>query len=118
MAALRSYVVAGLPGGAVAVADRFTRAGFLLGPLWLAWHGLWPALALWVIATGTVASLFLRFGADDTALAVLWLTAAALIGWEGPLWRIEALAAQGFAGRLVLAGSADEALLRAARGQP
>lgn len=118
MAVLRPYGVLGSPGDGIAVADGFTKAGFLFGPLWLAWHGLWLPGALWLAAMAGAAGVLVALGADDTVFAILCLTGALVIGWEGQGWRLVALARRGQVLPTVLARSADEALFLAARGRP
>ncbi len=41
--------------GAEFVPERFSRAAFFLGPIWLAWHGLWLELFLWLVAFSLLA---------------------------------------------------------------
>lgn len=37
------------------VPERFSRAAFFLGPIWLAWQGLWLELLLWLVVFALLA---------------------------------------------------------------
>jgi hypothetical protein len=37
------------------VPERFSRAAFFLGPIWLAWHRLWLELLLWIVVFSLLA---------------------------------------------------------------
>ncbi len=37
------------------VPERFSRAAFFLGPIWLAWQGLWLELLVWLIVFSLLA---------------------------------------------------------------
>jgi hypothetical protein len=41
--------------GAEFVPERFSRAAFFLGPIWLAWHRLWLELLLWLVTFSLLA---------------------------------------------------------------
>ncbi|MGB7126140.1 MAG: DUF2628 domain-containing protein [Methylovirgula sp.] len=41
--------------GAEFVPERFSRAAFFLGPIWLAWHRLWLELLLWLVVFSLLA---------------------------------------------------------------
>jgi hypothetical protein len=91
------------------VRQAFNWKAFFFGPLWLAWHRLWAALALWI------AAYLLLLGA---ALSVLSASAAfiialafqALLGLEASGLREAKLAAQGYhLAEIIAASGGDEA---------
>jgi Protein of unknown function (DUF2628) len=69
--------------------DRFTfvRDGFhfwaaLLSVVWLAWHRLWLALIGWIILMAVVDVAMVRLGVGGTAIFVVGLLLALLLGFE------------------------------------
>jgi Protein of unknown function (DUF2628) len=89
------------------VRQAFNWKAFFLGPLWLAWHRLWAALALWA------AAYLLLLGA---ALSVLSASAAfiialafqALLGLEASGLREAKLATRGYHLAEIIAASRRE----------
>jgi Protein of unknown function (DUF2628) len=69
--------------------DRFTfvRDGFhfwaaVLGVVWLAWHRLWLAMIGWIILMIAVDVAMVRLGVGGTAIFVVDLLLALLLGFE------------------------------------
>jgi len=73
----------------IAATDRFAfvRDGFhfwaaLFGPLWLAWHRLWLALIGWIVVIAVVDIAMFRLGIGSTALFLVGVLLALLMGFE------------------------------------
>jgi len=69
--------------------DRFAfvRDGFhvwaaLLGVVWLAWHRLWLALIGWIVLMAAIDVAMVRLGVDGTAIFVVDVLLALLLGFE------------------------------------
>jgi hypothetical protein len=69
--------------------DRFAfvRDGFhvwaaLLGVVWLAWHRLWLALIGWIVLMAAIDVAMVRFGVGGTAIFVVDVLLALLLGFE------------------------------------
>jgi len=76
-------------GDGVAATDRFAfvRDGFhvwaaLLAPVWLAWHRLWLALIGWIILLLAIDVGMASLGAGRTAIFVVNVLVALLMGFE------------------------------------
>ena len=76
-------------GADAAAADSFAfvRDGFhfwaaIFGPLWLAWHRLWLALIGWVVVIAVVDVAMFRLGIGGTALFLVGILLALLMGFE------------------------------------
>src|ERR1700694_790586 len=70
--------------------DRFAfvRDGFhvwaaLLGVVWLAWHRLWLALIGWIVLMAAIDVAMVRLGVGGTAIFVVDVLLALLLGFEG-----------------------------------
>jgi hypothetical protein len=83
-------------GDAVFVAEAFSRAAFLLGPIWLVWARAWAALALWLGAMGAIVAATVWFGLPPALIAGVWLAVATLTGLEAAELRRAALARRGY----------------------
>ena len=73
----------------IAATDRFAfvRDGFrfwaaIFGPLWLAWHRLWLALIGWIVVIAVVDIAMFRLGIGSTALFLVGVLLALLMGFE------------------------------------
>ncbi|MER9891121.1 DUF2628 domain-containing protein [Mesorhizobium sp. M0119] len=94
------YVVMEPPGrsesvDATFVRDGFAWLGFLVPPLWLAWHRLWVEAALAFVAMGLLSMLGERLG-QETAGSLLSLLVMLFVGLEGQGLRIAALRRRGW----------------------
>ncbi len=77
------------------VKQGFAFAGLVFGPLWLLFHGLWLAVAGWILAA-VVVWLGVTFGLLSLLSAVaLYILSAAFIGVQGRMLQSSALARQG-----------------------
>lgn len=96
------------------VRDGFSILGFLLPPLWLAWHRLWIETAGVVAAMLTLALLG-EFAGLQVAAPVISTLLSVFIGLEGAALRVAALRRRGWTELgAVEADSTDEADSRAA----
>jgi hypothetical protein len=75
------------------VPESFAWRAFVFPPLWLLWHRLWLAFALWcvVCAILVAAPLHLPFLAKELSFLLI----AFLCGLEGQQWRRQKLLRQG-----------------------
>src|SRR3954452_9274792 len=95
------YVVMEPPGhservdATTIVHDGFSWLGFLVPPLWLAWHRLWVEAALAFVAMAMLSMLGERLGLE-TAGSLLSLLVSLFVGLEGPGLRIAALRRRGW----------------------
>jgi hypothetical protein len=70
------------------VRDGFYFWAFLLGPLWMLWHGLWLVLLFYVIATAAIQIGLFVLGISDVVKFAVGFLIAVLVGCEaGTLWR-------------------------------
>lgn len=107
---------AGASGLPVFVRDGFSWLGFLLPPVWLAWHRLWlealVAVAVWVCLEALVAKGLIAPGASALSLLV-----SLFVGLEGSALRMAGLRRRGFAEHgTVFARTLREAEIRHAYG--
>ena len=113
------YVVMEPPGRSdkadtIFVRDGFSLPGFLVPPLWLAWHRLWVEAAIAFVAMGLISLLGQRLGLD-WASSALSLLVSLYIGLEGQGLRIAALRRRGWQEwGVVEAGNLDNANIRQA----
>ncbi|CCV03820.1 conserved hypothetical protein [Mesorhizobium metallidurans STM 2683] len=93
------YVVMEPPSGEKAdttfVRDGFSWLGFLVPPLWLAWHRLWIEAALAFVAMAALSMLAekLSLGLPGSLLSLL---VSLYVGLEGAALRIAALRRRGW----------------------
>jgi hypothetical protein len=98
---MASYVVMEPPGrsekveATTFVRDGFSWLGFLVPPLWLAWHRLWIEAALTFVAMGIVSMLGERLGLG-LAGSLLSLLVSFYVGLEGQGLRIASLRRRGW----------------------
>ena len=81
---------------AILLPDRFSRAAFVFGPLWLLWHRVWRGLIGY--ATILVLTLWATrwLGLPVAPLIVAPTLLALYLGLEGPALRRQALERRGF----------------------
>lgn len=94
------YVVMEPPGRSESVDTTFIRdgfawLGFLVPPLWLAWHRLWVEAALAFVAMGLLSMLGERLDLE-TAGSLLSFLVMLFVGLEGQGLRIAALRRRGW----------------------
>jgi hypothetical protein len=77
------------------VRDGFAWPGFLVPPLWFAWHRLWVEAALAFVAMAMLSILGERLGLE-TAGSLLSLLVSLFVGLEGQGLRIAALRRRGW----------------------
>jgi hypothetical protein len=77
------------------VRDGFSWPGFLVSPLWLAWHRLWVEAALAFVAIGILSMLGEKLGLG-LAGSLLSLLVSVYVGLEGQGLRIAALRRRGW----------------------
>jgi hypothetical protein len=92
---MASYVVMEPPAGGnagdtVFVRDSFTWFGFLVPPVWLAWHRLWIEAILTFAVMVILSALGERLGLDGAG-SVLSFLVSLYVGFEGQGLRIAAL---------------------------
>ena len=81
---------------AILLPDRFSRAAFLFGPLWLLWHRVWRGLIGY--ATIVILTLWAArwLGLHAAPLLAAPTLLALYLGLEGPALRRQALERRGF----------------------
>ncbi|MBZ9762506.1 DUF2628 domain-containing protein [Mesorhizobium sp. CA8] len=94
------YVVMAPPAGNKAedasfVRDSFTWLGFLVAPLWLAWHRMWIEAALTFIIMALLSVAGERLGLEGTG-SLLSLLVSLYVGFEGQGLRIASLRRRGW----------------------
>ena len=112
---MASYVVMEPPGRSekvdttTFVRDGFTWLGFLVPPLWLAWHRLWVEAGLTFVVMGLLSMLGERLGLG-LAGSLLSLLVSFYVGLEGQGLRIASLRRRGWhEWGVVAAGGLDDA---------
>jgi hypothetical protein len=91
------------------VADRFSWAAALFGPLYALLHGLWLLLLVWISGVAIVVAATIYLG--DDAGSGLYLVLALYLGFEAPAFRRGKLARRGYAYRSeIIAQNEDFAL--------
>ena len=78
------------------IPDSFSWGAFLLTGLWLLGRRLWLAALIFVLFWGAVWFVHGRFGFHDSALTLLYWTAALLLGLEGRSLVVRKLLRQGW----------------------
>ncbi|ESY69315.1 DUF2628 domain-containing protein [Mesorhizobium sp. M0051] len=98
---MTAYVVMEPPGRSeradttAFVRDGFTWLGFLVPPLWFAWHRLWIEAALAFVVMGLLSMLGQKLGLGPAA-SLLSLLVSLYVGLEGQGLRISALRRRGW----------------------
>ena len=78
------------------VPDRFSRAAFIFGPLWLLWHRVWRGLIGYATVLVLVTWATRWFQLPPAALSITLALLALFLGFEGPALRRAALERRGF----------------------
>ena len=112
------YVVMEPPGRSAKVdatafvRDGFTWLGFLVPPLWFAWHRLWVEAGLAFVVMGLLSMLGQKLGLE-LAGSLLSLLVSLYVGLEGQGLRVSALRRRGWREwGVVQAGRLDDADIR------
>jgi hypothetical protein len=70
------------------VRDGFHFWAFLLGPLWMLWHGLWLVLLIYLVGTAAIQAALFALGMSGAVKFAVGFLIAVLVGCEaGTLWR-------------------------------
>lgn len=88
----------------VFVRDGFSFWAFIAAPLWMLWHRMGLVLAGYVVLTVALAFVLVVLGASYTALAVVGLFIAILIGLEASTLRRFTLRRRGWRNVAVISG--------------
>ena len=64
------------------VRDGFYVWAFLLGPLWMLWHGLWLVLALYLVGTSAIQAGLWALGVSAPVKFAVGVLIALLVGFE------------------------------------
>src|SRR6185436_18338904 len=64
------------------VRDGFYFWAFLLGPLWMFWHGMWLVLFLYVVLTGALQVALWALGVSGAVKFAVGVLIALLVGFE------------------------------------
>ena len=64
------------------VRDGFHFWAFLLGPVWMLWHGLWSVLLIYLIGTTALMAGLMALGVSGAGQFAVGLLIAVLIGCE------------------------------------
>ncbi len=88
----------------VFVRDSFSWWAFLLAPLWMLRHRMWLVLVGYVVVSGGIEAALVRFGASRTAIAIVGLLIALLVGLEASTLRRLALRRRGWSNVGIVSG--------------
>jgi hypothetical protein len=80
------------PDRFIFVRDGFSFWAFLLGPVWMLWHGLWLALLAYLVLAAIVAAALAWIGASGPVTVGVAVLIALLLGLEASTLRRLALA--------------------------
>ena len=64
------------------VRDGFHFWAFLLGPIWMLWHGLWLVLLIYLVGTAALMAGLMALGVSGVVQFAVGLLIAVLIGCE------------------------------------
>ncbi len=95
------------------VPEAFSRAAFILGPIWLAWARAWVGLVLWLLAFGILALAAARLRLPLPLVEISGFILAGLTGLEANNLRRAALERRGFGCLDVVSGVTVEDAERA-----
>ena len=70
------------PDRFVFVREGFYFWAFLLGPLWMLWHGLWLVLMFYLAAAAAVQAGLWALGMPVAVTSLVWVLIALLVGFE------------------------------------
>ena len=76
--------------------EKFSWPAFFFGPLWLAWHRLWLALAFWLAAVVLIAAAVAVWSLDASFAAIAGLVPSFVLAFEATAVRRQKLLANGF----------------------
>jgi hypothetical protein len=62
--------------------EKFSWPALLFGPFWLAWHRLWLALLLWIVAFFALAVLVASLKLNETAILAALVVPSLIIAFE------------------------------------
>jgi hypothetical protein len=87
------------------VRDGFSIWAFLFVPLWMLWHRLWLALAVYIVVWFGIEGGLVLLGASTFVLIVVGFLMSLLVGLEGSTLRRFALASRGWKNVGVISGA-------------
>ncbi len=64
--------------------EKFSWPALFFGPFWLAWHRLWLALALWVVASFALGILMVSLGFEDSMMFAAFVVPSLIVAFEAP----------------------------------
>jgi hypothetical protein len=67
--------------------EKFSWPALFFGPFWLAWHRLWLALLLWVVAFFALAILIVSLGFSASMMFSAFVLPSLIIAFEAPALR-------------------------------
>lgn len=88
----------------VFVRDGFSFWAFIAAPWWMLLHRMWLVLAAYVVLIGGLMFVLMTLGASDSALAVISLLVAILIGLEASTLRRFSLQRRGWRNVGIISG--------------
>ena len=88
----------------VFVRDGFSFWAFLVAPVWMLWHRMWLVLAGYVAVVAVLESPMAAFGASRTAVSVVGLFIALLVGLEASTLRRFSLRRRGWSNAGIVSG--------------
>jgi hypothetical protein len=89
----------------VFVRDGFSFWAFIAAPLWMLWHRMWFVLLGYVLLTVILTFALVALGASQTALVVVGLSIALLVGLEASTLRRFTLWRRGWRNVAVISGA-------------
>ena len=75
--------------------EKFSWPALLFGPFWLAWHRLWLALVLWIIAFFALGVLMASLKFSDSMMFVAFLVPSLIVAFEATAIRRRKLLRKG-----------------------
>ena len=88
----------------VFVRDGFSFWAFIAAPLWMLWHRMWLVLAGYVLLTIIITAALVMLGASSTALVIVGLGIALLVGLEANTLRRLTLRLHGWRNVAIVSG--------------
>lgn len=91
-------------GDAVFIKEGFCWPGFVFGPLWALWFGMWRTAVFLFLLSVVISGVVVVAGMIDGAELAVTLALQAMVGLWGNDWRRYVLSRRDFAERGVVSG--------------
>jgi hypothetical protein len=92
--------------------EKFSWPALFFGPLWMIWHRLWLAFALWLVASIAIATGIVALGLSESVVPVALLVSSLIAAFEATGLRRRKLLRQGLREAAVVIAEDREAAER------